>query len=52
MKNIIKIVLGAIGVILLVQFFWLWGFCRFYVDVCPGEHPPGLRPGKAAHHNR
>lgn len=31
MKRIIKIGVGTFFVLLLAEFFWLWGFCRFYV---------------------
>lgn len=31
MKNIVKIVIGAIVVLVALEFMWLWGFCRFYV---------------------
>lgn len=31
MKNIVKIVAGIVVVLALLEFLWLWGFCRFYV---------------------
>ncbi len=31
MKHIVKIVVGIVLAVTLLQVFWLWGFCRFYV---------------------
>jgi regulator of protease activity HflC (stomatin/prohibitin superfamily) len=30
-KNIVKLIISAVFVILLLAFLWQWGFCRFYV---------------------
>ncbi len=31
MKNLIKIAIGGIFILVIVVLFWEWGFCRFYV---------------------
>ncbi|MCF7847233.1 MAG: hypothetical protein K9M45_00160 [Kiritimatiellales bacterium] len=33
MKNIIKFIAAIVLVIVLLQLFWQWGFCRFYVGL-------------------
>ena len=51
MKKPIKIVLGTFIVLLLAEFFWLWGFCRFYVGpnemaIITAKNGDPLEPGQ------
>ena len=51
MKHIVKIVVGAVALIVLWQVVWLWGFCRFYVGpnemgTITAKNGEALEPGE------
>ncbi len=50
-KNVIKIVAGVVVFLAVLQLFWLWGFCRFYVGpnqmaVISAKNGAALEPGQ------
>jgi hypothetical protein len=51
MKNIVKIVVGVVFVLVALEFMWLWGFCRFYVGpnqmaIITAKNGQALEPGQ------
>jgi protein required for attachment to host cells len=51
MKNIVKIVVGVVVVLVALEFMWLWGFCRFYVGpnemaIITAKNGDALEPGQ------
>lgn len=51
MKNMVKIVVGVVVVLVALEFMWLWGFCRFYVGpnemaIITAKNGEALEPGQ------